>query len=79
MTPKEKAKELVEKYFNTCHKSSDLELSWKVCKKCALIAVDEMIIQNGELYLNSLGDKTINFYKEKNDYLFEVKKEIEKL
>jgi len=38
-----------------------------------------MIVQNGELYLNSLGDKTINFYKEKNDYLFKVKQEIEKL
>lgn len=40
LTAKEKAKELVEKYFKICHKSSDLELSWKVCKKLALIAVD---------------------------------------
>jgi hypothetical protein len=45
MTPTEKALELVEKYFDTCHKSSDLELSWKVCKQCALIAVDEILGQ----------------------------------
>ncbi len=47
MTAKEKAQELVEKYFNTCHKSSDLELSWKVCKLCAIIAVKEMLENDG--------------------------------
>ncbi len=64
MTPKEKAQELVEKYFNTCHKSSDLELSWKVCKLCALIALDEMI-ELCESYMTP--------------YYEEVKKEIDKL
>jgi len=43
MTPKEKAVKLVDKFFTVCHKSSDLELSWKVCKQCAIIAVDEIL------------------------------------
>ena len=51
MTPKEKAKELVDKYFTACHKSSDLELSWKVCKHCALFAVDEIL---GEINSNNV-------------------------
>jgi hypothetical protein len=68
MTPKEKAKELVEKYFNTCHKSSDLELSWKVCKKCALIAVDEI-----------LNIKSVDRDYDLSTYWEEVKQEIEKL
>jgi hypothetical protein len=73
MTPQEKAKELFDKFSNV-----PLLDSYEA-KQCALIAIDEMILQNGELYLNSLGDKTINFYKEKNNYLFKVKQEIEKL
>ena len=43
MTPKEKAVELVDKYFTACHKSSDLELSWKVCKRITIMTVDEII------------------------------------
>jgi hypothetical protein len=72
MTPKEKAKELVEKYFDTCHKSSDLELSWKVCKRCALIAVDEMLENDGW----SSSQYGWDVFKK---YFIEVKKEIEKL
>lgn len=72
MTPREKAKELVDKF------DIGEQLPYYSIKQ-ALIAVDEMIIQNGELYLNSLGDKTIKFYIEKNAYLFELKQEIEKL
>jgi hypothetical protein len=81
MTPKEKAKELVEKFKDLVmiDYRGDEEPIFKLQKQCALIAVDEMIIQNGELYLNSLGDKTIDFYREKNTYLFGVKQEIEKL
>ena len=70
MTPKEKAKNLVRQYWDLG--GMDIVKS----KQCALIAVDEMIVQNGELYLNSLGHKTIQFYIEKNIYLFEVKQEI---
>jgi len=71
MTPKEKAVELVEKYFTICHKSSDLELSWKVCKKCALIAVDEMLDFRNAMYINEGGLA--------HKYLLEIKTEIEKL
>ena len=88
-SPKEKAKELIDKFYQKFPLTMDVittkgDLSWKYDNwkqaiECALIAVDEMIVQNGELYLNSLGDKTIQFYAEKNGYLFEVKKEIQAL
>ena len=74
-SPKEKAVELVDKMLL----AQDETLRWLPdAKQCALIAVDEMIIQNGELYLNSLGEKTIEFYKKQNAYLFDVKQEIQK-
>ena len=79
MTPKEKAKELVDKMYFAKDEDGFHSMNKFRAKQCALIAVDEMIIQNGELYLNSLGDKTIDFYREKNTYLFGVKQEIEKL
>jgi len=78
MTPKQKAEELVLKYLRIDNNTKEW-FNKHIAKQCSLIAVDEMIVQNGELYLNSFGDKTINFYKEKNDYLFKVKQEIEKL
>jgi hypothetical protein len=71
MKTKEKAKELVEKYFDTCHKSSDLELSWKVCKRCALIAVDEILSLN---VFEDYSDWTNTI-----EYWEEVREEIEKL
>jgi hypothetical protein len=53
MTPKDKAKELVDKYYNilpldkyVITKDEDLSWEyndWKEAKKCALIAVDEML------------------------------------
>ncbi len=76
MTPQEKAKELVEKYFNRFHRSSDLELSWKECKQCALIAVDE-IIKNIENYT----EWSVEQLKLTRQYEFweQVKEEIKKL
>ena len=76
MTPKEKAKELVEKFmpfisgadrYNTTLGIYDTEIS----KQCALIAVDEMI----EFAYNYTD------YNEKStkEYLEKVKQEIEKL
>ena len=87
MTPKEKAKEFVEKIHNEFPLQQQVYSSlnepmlnisdnWKEAKQCALIAVDEMIIQNGELYLNGLA---IDYYIEKNAFLFAVKTEIENL
>ena len=79
MTPKEKAQELVQRFT----KIESFHIHERVifmplpeAKQCALIAVDEMIIQNGELYLNGLDGI---YYREKNSYLFEVKQEIEAL
>ena len=53
MTPKEKAKELVDKYYNilpldkyVITKDEDLSWEyndWKEAKQCALIAVDEIL------------------------------------
>ena len=77
MTPKEKAKELVEKY-------SDISIIYPVIdengihlenksKECALIAVDEIINSNPTI-INGVSDFRINIY-----YWEAVKKEIEKL
>jgi hypothetical protein len=48
----------------------------KDLKRKGIVVIDELIIQNGELYLVGL-DGT--YYREKNNFLFEVKSEIEKL
>jgi len=69
MTPREKAKELVSKYY----KDSDLlveDLSWTQAKECALIAVDEILNHHSQ-------EK--NLYRIDTYYWQEVKKEIEKL
>ena len=69
MTPKEKAKELVDKFkLNT---GANTKINIYVAKQCALIAVDEII-------------QAIRFTDAKSDlgyvgYWQEVKNEIEKL
>lgn len=82
MTPKEKATELVDKYYQLFPLQKDVisiygTLSWdydnwKQAKKCALIAVDEIIKANPYEVSKTDMDSTI-------DYWQEVKKEIEKL
>jgi hypothetical protein len=73
MTPKEKAIEIYTKMYNEVYTSYGTDF---LAKQCSLIAVNEIIIQNGELFLNGLdGD----YYRKKNAFLFEVKEEIEKL
>jgi hypothetical protein len=87
MTPKEKAKELIDKMYNTeyCHGEhfpnkrycdcSDMNLFQ--AKQCALIAVDEIlnVLPQSE-YLEDRGE-----YFENRERLYwqEVKQEIEKL
>jgi len=73
MTAKEKADELINR-FDLPSGLMRIEII-----QCALFCVDELIKQNGELNLNSLGKKTIEHYKKVNSFLFEVKKELEKL
>lgn len=77
MTPKEKAKELVEKFKSYCDVDDpNGVLNWEGClkynaKKRALIAVEEILnIDNVKPYI--LHKEIINYYTK-------VKKEIEKL
>ena len=42
MTPKEKAKELVERMYQV-HSSSASDITWYFAKQCALIAVEEIL------------------------------------
>ena len=43
MTPKEKAKELVEKYYHLFSVDLENTIDYREAKHCALIAVDEII------------------------------------
>jgi hypothetical protein len=65
MTPKEKAKELVEKFSNVAL-LDDYE-----SKQCALIAVDE-ILKVCEKEITNCSDKTFFYWQE-------LKQEVEKL
>ena len=71
MTPKEKAKELVEKYLNI----EFCLLTDNKAKKCALICVDEMIREIKQIQFNEdifMEDTVISYWNE-------VKQEINKL
>jgi hypothetical protein len=74
MTPKEKAKELFDKYYIVCQEYTE-EIQCSIqAKECALIAVDE-IIQQWEVidtYIADFGGKLNQSLK----YWQEVKKEI---
>ena len=65
MTPKEKAKQLVNSIYETLLKNDHLQ-SYKAAKECASIAVDEII------------KKHYDDWDEHSDYWQEVKQEIEK-
>ena len=71
MTPKEKAEELVDKFYPMFTNSVRDTLS----KQCALIAVDEILKELSPLELHPLG----TYINPKIDYWQEVKQEIEKL
>ena len=72
MTAKEKAAYLAEKYWDDV--LIDTDFSWGRSKKCALIAVDEIINE-----LRNQGDEFQNYEIYIKEYWQEVKKEIEKL
>ena len=76
MTPKEKANDLFTTFrYALSHKDAPFGMyKDNMAIQCALIAVDEMIIQNGELYLLGLAK---DYYIEKNAYLFNVKSELQ--
>jgi hypothetical protein len=74
MTPKEKAKELFEKYclaIKTDETDSGYFTNVLYAKQCALIAVDEMLDFRNGLYINE-GSLA-------HQWLIDVKHEIEKL
>jgi len=77
MTPKEKAKELVNKNYKIFEDDEDehfIDTSKRISKQCALIAVDEIINTNALSEMLDYGvDKTNLFYWQ------EVKHEIENL
>jgi hypothetical protein len=79
MTPKEKAKELFDKYFLLSESAIDKNLGWVISalnkglsKQCALIAVDELIKEE-LLWLQEVGGN------ESESEWIKVKQEIEKL
>jgi hypothetical protein len=78
MTPKEKAKELVNKYLRTypIYDNPTVVISYtnNEAKQCALIAVDEM-----QLVMTSLWKAAGINKQHRSTYLEEVKQEIEKL
>ena len=67
MSPKEKAVELMRKYYFEINDRTD-SISWNQAKQCAMIAVDEI------LNINSV-DKDLFL----SDYWYQVKQELEKL
>ena len=75
MTPKEKAKELINIYLDITKRSLDIE-GWfydvDIAKQCALIAVDELLN-------NFLSNRTTKYGRERYHFWQVVKQEIEKL
>jgi uncharacterized protein YxeA len=72
MTAKEKAKELVEKYFYLFSLELENTIADYEAKQCALIAVDEILKEYGTYYKVEVNGKYVSYWQE-------VKKEIEKL
>ena len=80
MTPKEKAKSLVDEMSKQTYSFQEYaganysvqEIGWEAGKKCALIAVDE-ILKYVDKFEYGQGEKTTTYTY---DYLQEVKQEI---
>jgi hypothetical protein len=72
MTPKEKAKELFDKYYIVCQEYTE-EIQCSIqAKECALIAVDLRL--NGDFIFNS-----IEYGIDSLEYWQEVKQELQNL
>jgi hypothetical protein len=73
MTPKETAEELVDKFLKSLYDDGSLsfkKILYKYAKKCAIVAVDE-IIQSHEVWSTEQDECLV--------YWHEVKQELEKL
>jgi hypothetical protein len=75
MTPKEKAKELYNKFYNTSSHPHHVESRKNNAKQCALIAVDEILESLGYKKLSDSPYTTL----EARQYYVGVKQEINKL
>tara|TARA_R110000782_G_scaffold198154_1_gene287206 strand:+ start:359 stop:583 length:225 start_codon:yes stop_codon:yes gene_type:complete len=66
MTPKEKAKELVQIYFNEVSDANPLEDILFSAKQCALICVDEMVSYLYDIEFHKREDaiKSVKYWKE---------------
>jgi hypothetical protein len=71
MTPKEKADQLVRKYYTFGLNNPAQSFSWYECKQCALIAVDEILDTIVVIYSKD--------FEMLNKYWGEVRHEINKL
>lgn len=79
MIPKEKAKELVNKYcaYHFEQKKGSIIIDLEKAKQCALIAVDEIL--NDYSYMQNIRNANSNQIHSQRIYWEEVKQEIEKL
>ena len=83
MTPKEKAKELLDKYYIICQEFTE-EIQCSIqAKQCALITVDEMLKEPRMFNIEQIeySDKSHarSYYEVPNKFWQQVKQEIEKL
>ena len=75
MTPKEKAEELLEKFYGLPTGNTNRCVDWLTATESALIAVDEITNE----CLNWTGGESIKYDIERFEYWAEVKTEIKKL
>jgi hypothetical protein len=79
MTPKEKAKELYNKFYNTSSHPHHVESRKNNAKQCALIAVDEILKSNEDWNLEQNIWCDTGFFGDCQMYWIAVKQEIEAL
>ena len=77
MSPQDKAKQLVEKYYNLFSIQLENEISMMEAKRCALLAVQEIILQWD--YIDTYIADLKGALNPNLKYWLQVKTEIEKL
>ena len=80
LTPKEEAENLWLTYFELLPDGFYSDAAAKEeAKKLALVMINKLIEQNGEIYLSNLGDKANEYYIKQNGKLFQIKEELQKI
>jgi hypothetical protein len=85
MTPKEKAQELIDKFYDIeyadFYQNNGYSMNWSEIKQCALIAVDEILEATKHEYQIQYesGEWSREIGYKYSEYWKEVKNEIEKL